>query len=422
MWIPKPRNIALGVLLSVGIIALGLAIAQDQDTLRVRSPLGVDDRRFPDYLARLLGHRLNEGDSISVHTDGDAAFPAMLAAIDGAKHRVSFETYIFDTGAIPARFVESLAAAARRGVDVRMVVDAIGAEKMDEGARERLRQAGARVAWFNPVASYSLEEANYRTHRKALVVDGDTAFVGGIGIADQWAQPVDGSPKWRDTHLELHGQVALDVEAAFNENWIETGGVVEPDLLMHEPPPNGAARSIAVWSSPAGGANSMKLLYLMAIGAARRSLDIQSPYFITDESTQWSLLDARKRGVRVRLLVEGDITDAKAVKHASRGLYDPLLAAGVEIYEYQPAMMHTKAMMIDGRFSMGGSANFDNRSLELNDELNVVIAGTQLAGRITSEFEEDLRRSTKLDLDHWRGRPLHIRGREKFWSFFGEIF
>jgi cardiolipin synthase len=422
MWIPKPRNIALGVLLSVGIIALGLAIAQDQDTLRVRSPLGVDDRRFPDYLARLLGHRLNEGDSISVHTDGDAAFPAMLAAIDGAKHRVSFETYIFDTGAIPARFVESLAAAARRGVDVRMVVDAIGAEKMDEEARERLRQAGARVAWFNPVASYSLEEANYRTHRKALVVDGDTAFVGGIGIADQWAQPIEGSPKWRDTHLELRGQIALDVEAAFNENWIETGGVVAPDLLMHEPASGGRARSIAVWSSPEGGANSMKLLYLLAIGAARQSLDVQSPYFITDESTQWSLLEARKRGVRVRVLVEGDITDAKAVKHASRGIYGPLLEAGVEIYEYQPAMMHTKAMMIDRTFSMGGSANFDNRSLELNDELNVVIFDQGTAARLRTDFERDITRSHRVSLEQWRARPFYVKGYEKMWSYFGEIF
>lgn len=422
MWLPKPRNVLFGLLLAAAIIAGGLAIAQDQETLMVRSPLGVDEQAFPDYLARLLGHRLNDGDAVIVHTDGDAAFPAMLAAINGARHRVSFETYIFDTGTIPNRFVDALAGAARRGVDVRLVLDAIGAETMDEASRERLRNAGAHVAWFNPVAGYSLEEANYRTHRKALVVDGDTAFVGGIGIADQWAQAVDGSPKWRDTHLELRGQVALDVEAAFNENWIETGGVVEPDLLMHEPAPDGRARSVTVWSSPEGGANAIKLLYLLAIGAARQSLDIQSPYFITDESTQWSLLEARRRGVRVRVLVEGDITDAKAVKHASRGIYGPLLDAGVEIYEYQPAMMHTKAMMIDRTFSMVGSANFDNRSLELNDELNVVLFEQGTTTRLRNDFERDMGRSRRITAEEWHARPFYVKGYEKMWSYFGEIF
>ena len=422
MWLPKPRNVLFGILAAIAIIAAGLAIAQDQETLRVRSPLGADEQAFPDYLARLLGHRLNQGDAVIVHRDGDAAFPAMLAAITGARHRVSFETYIFDTGTVPGRFVAALAEAAKRGVEVRLVLDAIGAEKMDDASQEQLRSAGAEVAWFNPVASYSLEEANYRTHRKALVVDGDTAFVGGIGIADQWAEDVDGAPKWRDTHLELRGPVALDVEAAFNENWIESGGVVEPDLLMHEPAPGGPAHSIAVWSSPEGGANGIKLLYLLAIGAARQSLDIQSPYFITDESTQWSLLQARQRGVRVRVLVEGDITDAKAVKHASRGIYAPLLDAGVEIYEYQPSMMHAKAMMIDRTFSMAGSANFDNRSLELNDELNVVLFDQGTTTRLRNDFERDLTRSRRISPEEWRARPFYVKGYEKMWSYFGEIF
>jgi cardiolipin synthase len=346
----------------------------------------------------------------------------MLAAIARATHRVSFESYIFDTGAIPSRFVRAFEEAAQRGIDVRIVLDSVGAETIDKQQEESLRRAGVRIGWFNPIASYSLEEANYRTHRKALVVDGETAFVGGIGIADHWAQATDGQPKWRDTHFELRGPVALDVEAAFNENWIETGGVVAPDLLTHPERMDGPARSITVWSSPAGGANRMKLLYLLAMGAARERLDIQSPYFITDESTQWSLLDARARGVRIRLLVEGDITDAKAVKYASRALYEPLLAAGIEIFEYQPAMMHTKALMIDSSFSMGGSANFDNRSLELNDELNVVVFDPSVNVRLRADFERDLTRSKRLTLAEWRARPFYVRSRDYLWSFFGEIF
>jgi cardiolipin synthase len=177
-----------------------------------------------------------------------------------------------------------------------------------------------------------------------------------------------------------------------------------------------------VWSSSESGSSAMKLLYLLTIGAARRTLDIQSPYFITDESTNWSLYEARKRGVRVRILADGDITDAKPVKFAGRAQYEALLEHGIEVYEYQPTMMHVKAMIVDGTVSVFGSANFDNRSLELNDELNVIVEDRDLAASLTSDFEADLRNSRRINLDEWRARPIHIRGRERLWSFFGEIF
>jgi cardiolipin synthase A/B len=418
---PKPRNIIRVLLILVLLVAVGLVIAQDQETLRVRTSLAATDPRFPEYLARLLGHPLTAGDTYLVHTNGDKAFPAMLAAIDAAKHRVSFETYIFDTGVTPERFVTAFEAAAGRGVQCQMVLDSVGSSSMDRGHIERLERAGCRIGWFNPVGSFAVEEVNYRTHRKALVVDGDTAFIGGIGIADQWAFSAEDQPQWRDTHFEVRGPAAVNVEAAFHENWIETGGVVEADLLLHAKP-GGSAQSVVVWSSPEGGANELKLLYLLSIAAARSTLDVQSPYLITDESTRWSLQEARRRGVRIRLLTEGDITDAKPVKFASRGDYEWLMEQGIEIYEYQPAMMHAKAMIVDGALSIMGSANFDNRSLELNDELNAVVFDRGLAARITSDFEQDLTRSKRLDLEQWRSRPPHIRARETMWSFFGEVF
>jgi cardiolipin synthase A/B len=419
---PHTRNVVAAILLAAGLLGVGLVIAQDQETLRVRTSLAVEDPRFPEYLARLLGHPLTSGDRYIVHTNGDQAYPAMLGAIDRARHRVSFETYIYSTGQVAERFTAALETAARRGVDVRVVLDSVGASAMDEAHIERLTAAGCKVGWFNPVASWSLEEVNYRTHRKALVVDGDVAFVGGIGVADQWLTPVAELPVWRDTHVEVRGPAAVNVEAAFNENWIETGGIVEPDLLPHDDEPSGSARSIVVWSSPEGGANAMKLLYLLSIAAARRSLDIQSPYLITDESTQWSLAEARRRGVRVRMLVEGDITDAKPVKFAGRADYERLLAQGIEVREYQPAMMHTKALVVDGALSIVGSANLDNRSLELNDELNIAVFDRGLAERLSQDFERDLTKAQKLDLEEWRSRPIHIRGREQLWSFFGEVF
>jgi cardiolipin synthase len=418
----KPQNLVAALLLVALVIAGALAIAQDQETLRVRTALAAGDPRFPEYLARLLGAPLTSSDSYVVHTNGDGAFPAMLDAIGRARHRISFETYVYDSGEVADRFTAAFEAAARRGVDVRLVLDSIGAKKIDPAHVERLKAAGCQVAWFNEVGGFELEELNYRTHRKSLVVDGDVAFVGGIGVADYWARDTDRGPRWRDTQIEVHGPAAVYVEGSFNENWIESGEVVEPDLLPHEDGPAGRARSIVVRSGYQVGTSRMKLLYLLAMAAARRTLDIESSYFITDESTRWSLSEARRRGVRVRLVVEGDITDAKPVKFAGRATYARLLEQGIEIYEYQPAMMHVKAVIIDGVLSIVGSANFDNRSLELNDELNVAVFDPSLAKRLLSDMEQDITRSATLELERWRARPLHIRGRELLWSFFDEVF
>jgi cardiolipin synthase len=422
MKLPKPRNLIIGIVIGMIVIGMGLVIAQDQETLRVKTSIGAADPRFPAYLAKLSGHPLSTGDRYTVLTNGDAAFPEMLAAIAAARYRIAFEGYIYNSQDDVARqFTDAFVAAASRGVEVRLVFDAFGAKVSDEDV-ERLEKAGCRIGWFNKVRGKAIEEVNYRTHRKALIVDGEVAFVGGIGIADQWARDTEKERKWRDTHVKVVGPAATDVEAAFNENWIETGGVVEPDVIPHDPNPRGPASSIVVWSSPEGGTNALKLIYLLSLAAARESIDIQSPYLITDESTEWSLAEARKRGVRVRMLVEGDITDAKPVKFAGRAQYERLMQLGIEIYEYQPTMMHTKAFIVDGLLSVVGSANFDNRSFELNDELNVVVFDRGLASRLRQDFERDVRQSTRLDLESWRSRPLHIRAREKTWSLFGEVF
>jgi cardiolipin synthase len=420
--LPKPRNVLTGILSALLIVAGGLIIAQDQETLRVRSPLAAADPQFPEYLARLLGAPLTHGDSYIVHTDGTAAFPALLEAIDRARHRVSFETYVYNSGEIADRFTAAFEAAAQRGVEVRLVLDSVGANKIEKDHIERLERAGCKIVWFNKVSGFSLEEINYRTHRKSLIIDGDVAFVGGIGVSDYWAFDTERGPRWRDTQIEVRGPAAVYIEGSFNENWIEGGAVVEPDLLPHDDAPAGRAKSIVVWSGPEGGASGMKLLYLLAIASARRSLDIESPYFILDESTEWSLAEARRRGVTVRMVVEGDITDAKPVKFASRAAYERLLERGIELYEYQPAMMHAKVIIIDGVLTVFGSANFDNRSLELNDELNIAAFDPSLAARLQADFDRDIARSAKLNLDSWRSRPLHIRARERLWSFFGEVF
>jgi cardiolipin synthase len=345
----------------------------------------------------------------------------MLDAIRQARRRISFESFIYSDGVVGDQFTKELAAAAQRGVTVRVVLDAVGGELSRE-SEETLRRAGVHVVWFNLLRPWTIEEANYRTHRKVLVVDGEVAFTGGLGLADHWLGHAQSPEHWRDTQFKVMGPAVRALEASFYENWIESGGLSAPALDPEQPPLDTGARSIVVWSNPTGGASNVKLLYLLSIAGARKTIDIQSPYFILDESTRWSLEQARRRGVRVRVLTDGDITDAMPVKDASREGYQQLLDWGLEIYEYQPTMMHVKAMVVDGVWSVIGSANFDNRSFELNDELTVAIQDRELASALTRDFETDLKRSQQLDAATWKDRSLWQKARELFWAQYGELF
>lgn len=407
-------------MLGIVVIVL-LIIAQDQETPRVHSPLAAGDPGFADYVASLVGTAATDGDRYISLTNGDQMYPPMLAAIRAARRRISFETYIYEDGRLADLFTDELIAAARRGVDVRIVVDALGSERLGNETVERLTRGGCRIVRFNPVRWYSIEEINYRTHRKILVVDGELGFTGGAGVADYWMGNAQDRAHWRETQIEVHGPAVRYLEAAFYENWIEAGGETTP-ALDPAPAPAGHARSVVVWSSPVAGNSNVKLLYLLTIAGARRTLDIQSPYFITDESTGFAIDHAVRRGVRVRVLVEGDITDARAVKFAGRAAYERMMQQGIAIHEYEPTMMHAKAVIADGVWSIVGSANFDNRSLELNDEINIGVADADLARQLTSQFEADLQRTHRLELDGWRRRPRLERARERFWSYFSEVF
>ncbi|MGH9222202.1 MAG: phospholipase D-like domain-containing protein [Vicinamibacterales bacterium] len=412
-----PRRVLIGVGIFTGLLLL----AQDQETLRVESPVDASDPRFADYVASLVGAAVEPGDAYIVLRNGDA-FPPMLSAIQQAKRRITFETYVFKEGGIGDEFVTALAQAAQRGVTVRMILDPIGSV-LGSDNQERLKKAGVQLTWFNPLRFWALEETNYRTHRKTLVVDGEVAFTGGMGIADQWLGQAQDPEHWRDTQFQISGPAVRALEASFYENWIESGGRSAPALDPELPSRATGARSVVMWSNPTAGASNVKLLYLLAIGAARTTLDIQSPYITLDESTRWSLAEARRRGVRVRMVTEGEITDAMPVKHASREDYQLLLDQGIQIYEYRPTMMHTKAVMVDGAFSVIGTANFGNRSFELNDELTVAVFDPDLARTLVADFEQDIRASTRLDAETWKDqRSIFGKAQERWWSFFGEIF
>jgi cardiolipin synthase A/B len=419
-----PRIVLFLKIALVGAIvtATVLAIAQDQETVELRSAITAEEPAAPEYLATLVAADLVDGNTYDVLVNGDQVFPAMLQAIEGAKERISFETYIYDEGRVADQFTDALEKAARRGVTVNIILDALGTGSMEKSHFERLQKAGCHIVNFNPTAWYSLEELNYRTHRKILVVDGSVAFTGGVGVADHWQGHAQDPQHWRDTHVRMAGPIARILEAAFYENFVGGGFTVTPVLTDPGRAHDADDQAMVVRSSPSDGASDLKRLYLLAIAMARRSIEISSPYFVTDESTMWALGDARKRGVTIRILVESDITDHMSVKYASRDAYESMLEGGIQISEYRPTMMHTKTMVVDGVLNIFGSANFDNRSLELNDEVNVAVFSRRLAARFLQDFDHDLRVSQRLSLETWRDRPLMDRVHEHFWSYFGEVF
>ena len=422
MGMPPVRRAFFILFISGLVVAALLLLAQDQVTLKLRSDAGAAEPRHQSYLAGLLGVQLTQGNRYTVLTNGDQIFPAMLAAIRNAKRRISFETYIYKSGQMANEFTRAFEEAAKRGVRVNLVVDAVGGNGMDDEHVTRLRAAGCRVSMFNTPMWYSLEEVNYRTHRKILVVDGLTGFTGGVGIDDQWMGNAENKEHWRDTMVQIVGPLARLMEGGFYENLAEAGGEITPELDNVTPDLDQEGAAFVLRSSPTGGANDLKRLYLLALASARQTVDITTPYFITDESSRWALEDAVKRGVKIRLVLEGDITDAMPVKYASRKHYELLMKLGIEIYEYQPTMMHTKTFIVDGIWSMFGSANFDNRSLELNDELNVAVSSPSLAARLLADFEADIKSSRRLNLETWANRSLLSKSREHFWASFGELF
>lgn len=420
----RRRKIVFVLALVALLVTAGLLLVQDEEFIYVESAYAAEDPGFPAYVAAVTGSPVTRGGRFEVLSNGVEVMPAMLGAIEAARERIVFETYVFTDGEYGKAFARALADAARRGVRVYLLLDAIGGKDVGDENEALMKAAGVHLAWFNPVSQW--QELNGRTHRKVLVVDGTVGFTGGVGIADHWRGNAANEDEWRDTQFRIEGPPLRYLEACFYENWIESAGVVTP-VIEEEAAlaadVNGAGPvSVPVWSSPVGGHGGVKKLYLLSIAAARRTIDIQTPYFVMDGSTKWSLLQAARRGVRVRLLVEGDLTDAKAVKHASRAGYEELLEAGLEIYEFQPTMMHTKALMVDGLWSVIGSSNLDNRSLELNDENNIGIADRELAAALLADFEADLARTKKLELSSWRERPVYDRLRQRFWAYFGELF
>jgi cardiolipin synthase len=406
--------ISVAATLFLAALAMNFATPEKRLERRTQHIYGISDPQFRREMSVLLGPSITAGNHVTALQNGDEIFPAMLEAIRGASTSVTFETYIYWSGEIGEAFTEALSEKARAGIPVRVTVDWVGSLKMDSALLDQMVKAGVQLQRYRPLHWYNLGRMNNRTHRKLLVVDGKIGFTGGVGIADQWQGDAGDPEHWRDSHFRFEGPAVAQLQAAFNDNWIKTAGEVLNGASYFPPlEPAGTMDAHVFIASPAGGSESMHLMYLMAVAAAEHTIDLAASYFVPDILLSRAIVAARKRGVRVRILVPGPHIDSATVRIASKGEWGDLLKAGVEIHVYQPTMMHTKMLIIDDLLVSVGSTNFDMRSFELNDEANLNIYNRDFAVRMTAVFEGDLAQAQRYSLERWLNRPLRERVAER---------
>lgn len=409
-------TIVITALLSILLTFIGMNFALPEKKLqhKLSRLYGMSDPQFSREMGVMLGPAVTTGNRIESLNNGDEIFPAMLEAIHTAQKTITFETYIYWTGEIGRQFAEALAERAQAGVRVQVLLDWVGSLKMDDDLLDLIEKNGVHVYRYRPLRWYHLNRLNNRTHRKLLVVDGKIAFTGGVGIADQWLGNAENEDYWRDIHFRMEGPVVSQVQAAFNDNWIKaTGEVLHGENFFPAQEEQGETSAHMFISSPAGGSENMQLMYMLAITAAEKSIDLQAAYFVPDELITKALLAAVERGVHVRIMVPGKHIDQQMVRFVSKALWGDFLKKGVEIYIFEPTMMHNKMLIIDQRMVSVGSTNFDMRSFHLNDEASLNIYDTDFAKATTRIFEQDIDRCRHYDYAMWHKRPFRQKVLEK---------
>ena len=422
----------VNTLVVIGVIAVASVILtlfsslgrRPQVVLATEAP-PVDSAEFLLSLAGTINSPIQKGGTIRLLNNGDEVFPALLRAIAGARHSVNVSVYIWEPGAVSDMLVDALVERARAGVQVRVLLDALGGLRTPRSAIGRLRAAGARVERFRRARLGKLTRFYKRNHRRAIVIDGRIGFTGGLAFGDKWLGNAQDANHWRDTMVEVTGCIAANLQAAFAEPWAYTTGellVGNEYYPVYEQDDESDLRSISVISSPSSEEHPLRILFLLSFMAAQRTLYIQSSYFVPDRHTRSVVAERAMAGVDVRILVPDEHTDAKPIRLAGRSYYEELLKAGVKIYEYKGTMMHAKHVVIDGKWSIVGSANMDVRSKELNLENVLGILDTEFAQTLERTFHEDAANAVEFRLLEWRQRSLWERMKERFWVLFAEQY
>ena len=396
------------------VIALNFVPSEKRLDHGVEHLYAVRDPQLLREMGVLLGPGIVQGNRVEALQNGDEIFPAILEAVASAQKTITLETYIYWSGDIGAQLAAALSERAKAGVKVHVLVDWAGSHKLDGALVEQMERAGVDVHHYRPLAWYHLGRINNRTHRKLLVVDGRVGFTGGVGIADKWSGHAQDPDHWRDVHFRIRGPAVAQLQTAFNDNWMKTTGRVlnGPDYFP-ELQAEGSTPAHLFLASASGGSESMQLMYLLAITAATERIDLCAAYFVPDPLLAKALLDARARGVAIRVLLPGEHTDSESVRAASRGSWGPLLEAGIEISQFEPTMLHSKVIIVDGFLVSVGSTNFDPRSFHINDEASLNVYDPEFAAQMTRVFEADLQRSKRYTLEDFQARSWTERVAEK---------
>ncbi len=343
------------------------------------------------------------GNSASLLKNGDEIFPAMTKEIRRARKSVNLETYIFQPDEAGRMFADAMIEAAKRGVEVRLLIDAWGS-KLGE-LEKPLKEAGVNVRKYRPLRIFSIYKVGKRTHRKILVADGSIAYTGGLGIEKRWLGSARSTKEWRDTQVRVEGPVAAQMQAVFSEDWtFTTGEILAGEKFYPEIPKAGSMSAQTIKASRGDVSSLAKMLYFVAIQSAKKSIRIANAYFLPDKQVRNALVDAVKRGVEVEVMVPGRHIDLPMVRSASWLHYRDLLENGVRIYEYTPTMMHNKAMVVDGIYSTIGSINFDARSMNKNAEESLAVYDRAFAKEVETMFDEDKKRCEEITLEVWKKR------------------
>jgi cardiolipin synthase len=371
-----------------------------------KNPVALDSEEFIRFLS-LVTDGTRRRSHISRLKNGTEFYPAYLEAIRRAKYAINLEFYEFQEGEIGSEILAALTERAAAGVEVRVIVDALGSFGTQSAYFDGLCAAGGQMCWYHPLRWNTWPKMNNRTHRKLLIVDGETGFIGGAGIADHWLHDTS-VPVWRDTVFCVEGEAVAGLISAFCENWLESSGEIlssSKQFGFRSIP--GGAESFVVSSTPHGGGTQARILFQALINSARHTIRVTTPYFLPDRSARQALAEAiEKRGVSVQVLTAGPFIDHPIVRKLSHHSVRHLLRAGAEIFEYQPSMIHAKLMTVDGLWNVVGSTNFDHRSFALNDEVNLAVLDPELAATIDADFREDLEQSRQLNLSTLGENPL----------------
>ena len=401
-------------LLAAGLLATQVARYKRGTRQRFEMPPGpaTGSEEFARLVTAMTGAPLRAGNRVQIMRNG-ATLDAMAEAISSAKNTIDFSSYIYWPGPTADRFSDALIERARAGVEVNLVLDGYGSAKLDEAQLERLRHGGVNASIFRPPRWYNVKRLNNRMHRRILVVDGRLAFAGGVGIADVWTGDAQDPGHWRETHLRIQGPAVLDLFGAFLETWTEATSalLVGSHIAQTNSFDDGVALQV-VKSTPAGGPTAATELFYAAIAGAGRRLWLTTAYFAPDRTFEEALCDAARRGVDVRIMVNGKEVDKEVARKAGQRSYGKLLEAGARVFEYDRTMLHAKVLVIDDQWANIGSGNFDSRSLDLDLEINVALFDPDLVAQVSGHFLEDLEVSREIDLQAWRKRPLRTRAAE----------